>query len=108
MRVKIFLIRGSEKKLADAHVLVEEGDFRGANVRGWNVWKGKGPGEIFVSPPNQAFTGRDGKKKYYHHVVDEVEGALNPIKRAIEEAYRAKVNGTSEPAPAGSDDDFPI
>lgn len=108
MRVKIFLIRGAAKKLADALVHCEEGDFRGCTIRGWNVWKGKGEGEVFVTPPHQKFTGRDGTQKFYHHVVEEVTGALGPIKRAIEEAYRAKVSGMEQPAPTGSDDDFPI
>lgn len=107
MKIKIFLSgNDSGKRLADAVVLIEEGDLRGCAIRGFNIWRGKGPDEVFITPPNRQYQGRDGKPKYYHHLVEEIEGSMNGVRAAIEEAYRAKCAGKDEAPPA--DDDFPI
>jgi hypothetical protein len=103
--VKVFLnSKSGTKKLADAEIAIDEGELRGCIVRGFNVWTGKGPGEIFVTPPNSKYQGRDGKTKYWHHLCEESDGALTRVKSAIEEAYRAKLAGDSQGAPDNGDD----
>lgn len=108
MKIKIYLnAKLDSKKKADASVLLEEGDGAGLLLRGFNVWQGKGPGELFVTPPNQQYQDKTGKKKYYHHIKSEVEGALLRLQDAILEAYNAKLSGSDEAPPDSGDDDGP-
>lgn len=108
MKIKIYLNpKQDSKKLADASVLLEDGDGAGCLLRGFNIWKGKEEGEFFVTPPNQQYTDRTGKKKYYHHIKSEVEGALRRLESAILEAYDAKLSGNDE-APPDTGDDGPF
>lgn len=106
MKIKVYLnSKTDSKKLADVSVLVEDGDLAGLLLRGFNVWKGKGEGELFVTPPNQRYQDKKGATKYYHHVKEEVEGSFEPLRDAILEAYDAKISGTDEAPP---DDDGPF
>lgn len=106
MKIKVFLNKRSDsKRLADVSVLCEEGDLAGITVRGFNIWQGKEGGK-FVTPPNQRYQDKTGKSKYYHHLVEEEEGALDDLNTSILEAYDAKVAGEDEPPPA--DEDEPV
>lgn len=107
MKIKIYLNQKLDsKKKADACVLLEDGDGAGLLLRGFNVWQGKGQDELFVTPPNQQYQDKTGKKKYYHHIKSEVEGALLQLQDQILEAYHAKLSGVSD-APPDSGDDGP-
>lgn len=107
MKIKIYLTtKGSPKKMAEASVFIEDGDFRGLTIRGFQVWKGKQEGELFVTPPNVQYQGKDGQKKFFHHVVEEVTGSFKHVKDAILEAYNAKISG-AQSAPS-DDDDLPL
>jgi hypothetical protein len=107
VKIKVYLnSKSGSKKLADVSVLAEEGDdFSGLLFRGFNLWKGKGEGEVFVTPPNQRYQDKQGATKYYHHIKEEVEGSFEPIREAILEAYDAKISGADEAPP---DDDGPF
>jgi DNA-binding cell septation regulator SpoVG len=103
MKIKIYLNQKADsKKKADAAVLLEEGDGAGLLLRGFNVWEGKDG--LFVTPPNQTYNDRTGKKKYFHHIKSEVEGALLRLNDDILEAYNAKLSGSDNVGPDTGED----
>jgi hypothetical protein len=106
VKIKIYTnTKTDSRKVADACVLLEDGDCAGILIRGFNIWRdSKVEGQFFVTPPNQKYQDKTGKNKYYHHLTSETDGAMKRLEDAILEAYEAKLSGRGEPPPEAADD----